>query len=372
VTKQFTGAAIAKLADEGKLDLDTPIAAFFPDFPHAREITVRALVNQEAGIPSYNDFADYEAQSHRELSVAQLVDWIAAGAGDFKPNPGYAYSNSHFALLARIIELVTGQSYPDYLRAAILAPAGMADTDNYSNSQIVVGRVRGYDPGPNGTLVNAPSIDNSIRLGSGSLSTTSDDLVRWNRALQGDDVLSEAAKAIYLAPRESGYAMGISVGKDEATGERIAAHDGKVPGAFAYMKRWLDSGRALIVLSNVNSGQMNRFKTDLTRIVDGETVPLPERRRTRKLHPGEAAALVGHYLFPPAIDIRIATRDDSLVLYWRDTGLAQYLVPLEGSDWYYMPSRAERIRFVRNAEGVVESLDYDWGNGIQSCKRLAN
>jgi hypothetical protein len=137
------------------------------------------------------------------------------------------------------------------------------------------------------------------------------------------------------------------------------------------MKRWLDSKQVLIVLSNVNSGQMNRMKGDLTRLVSGEPVELPKLRKVRRLKEGEAEPLLGQYLFPPDNKIRIADLNGGLVLYWRDTGLAQYLVPLADSEWYFMPSRAERVRFTRNPEGQVVALEYDWGHGIQECLRVA-
>lgn len=97
----------------------------------------------------------------------------------------------------------------------------------------------------------------------------------------------------------------MSIATDAATGQRVASHDGKSPGVSAYIKRWLDDGRVLIVLSNVNSG------------------------------------------------------------------LVQHLAPLADSDWFYMATRGDRIRFRYGGDGDVTGLEYDWGGGVEFCPRLA-
>jgi CubicO group peptidase (beta-lactamase class C family) len=368
LTKQFTGAAIAVLEGDGTLQLDDILAEYIPDFPNASEITLRALAQQTAGVPDYNDFDDYGTRLYSTMSLDEIVAWVGDNVGEFVPNGGHSYSNSHYALLAKVIEVASGMRYEDFLRQRILKPAGMRSSGNFG-AEIVPRRVEGYDPGPDGTLINAPEPRNSIKLGSGSLYTTGPDLVRWHRALLGEKLLDADGLALYLNSSEHGYAMGNSVWRDQSSGKRYSAHDGKAPGGFAYMRRWLDEGIALIVLSNVNSGQLNRLKADLSAIVNGTVVKAPEPIHFRKLANGEATRVTGRYLFPPDSKIRIATNAGSLVLYWRDTGLAQYLTPLAESDWFYMRSRGERVRFIFDDDGRATALEYDWGGGVQRCER---
>lgn len=370
VTKQFTGAAIALLAARGQLTLDSTLAEWLPEFvagiDGTADVTVGMLARHEAGIPDYNGFPEYAINSQRTMTLDNILEWISDNITSISPG-AYDYSNSHFAILARIIEVASGSDYREFMRNNVFEPAGMLNTDNYRAEEIVPRRSAGYDPGHSGNLVNAPMLDNSMKLGSGSLHTTAYDLWAWHKALLDDRVLDTAAQSVYLQTSNHAYALGIGVVTEAETGQRVTSHDGKSPGVGAYFKRWLTDGRVLIMLANVNSGALNTLKTDLTRLADGLDVELPERRQYRDIRIEELAAFQGTYLFAPDTQIRIAQQPQGLSLYWGNSGLVQHLAPLAHSDWFHMGSRGDRIRFQRNDIGEVTGLDYDWGGGIEFC-----
>lgn len=373
ITKQFTGAALALLASRGTLSLDDTVERWLPAFaariPGMNAVTLRMLAQQEAGVPDYNDFPDYALLSRRNLSLDEVLDWIAMHTDSVTPGQGYDYSNSHFAILARVIEKASGKPYRRFMREEIFNPAGMYSSDHYRAEEIVMQRVSLYDPGQHGNLVNSPVLDNAMKLGSGSLYTTADDLLRWHRALLQQRILSAEAQALYLAPSRADYGLGAGVRMDALSGQLIADHDGKAPGIAAYFKRWLADGRVLIVLSNVNSGVLNQMKSDLSRLIAGEDVVPPAKREYRTLSQTLLSAAPGDYVFPPTTPIRITQELDGLSLYWRDSGLVQHLAPLADSDWFLMGSRGDHIRFHQNGDGEVTGLDYDWGGGVEFCER---
>lgn len=373
LTKQFTGAAIALLVSRGQLSLDDTLGKLLPDFSAkilgSSDVSVRMLAQHEAGIPDYNGFPEYALNSQTAMTLDDILDWITNNVSKIEP-AGYNYSNSHFALLARIIEIASGQGYREFTRTELFLPAGMTNTDHYRAEEVITGRSAGYDPGHGNDLVNAPVLDNSMKFGSGSLHTTVPDLLAWHRALRNNMVLDSDAQAIYLRASENGYALGVGIATDAATGQRVASHDGKSPGASAYIKRWLDDGRVMIVLSNVNSGVLNQMKDDLTRLMDDEEVESPQPRRIRTVTEEALRVLVGHYRFPPQTDIRIVQQNGGLSLYWGNSGLVQHLAPLADSDWFYMGTRGDRIRFRYSGDGEVSGLEYDWGGGVEFCERL--
>lgn len=373
LTKQFTGAAIAVLVSRGQLSLNSTLGELLPDFAAgisgAADISVLQLARHEAGIADYNNFPDYARMSRSAVTLDEVLAWIDQHVSQAEPG-AYRYSNSHYAILARIIEQVSGMSYTDFMQQTLFEPAGMHHSGHFRAEDIVPGRVAGYDPGHGLSLVNAPVLDNSMKLGSGSLHTSAFDLLNWHRALQRHDVLDEKTQALYLTPGAHDYAMGISVGKDSSTGETVVHHDGKSPGVAAWFKRWPESGKVLIVLSNVNTGVLNRMKTDLTELVNGKPIDPPALREIRALDKQLAEAAPGTYQFPPATRIGITRSQDGLTLYWGDGGLPQHLIPLADSDWFLMGSRGDRIRFVSNSQGEINELEYDWGGGIERCPRL--
>ncbi|MCP5345927.1 MAG: serine hydrolase domain-containing protein [Gammaproteobacteria bacterium] len=371
VTKQFTGAAIALLVSRGVLSLDDSVADWLPTFTTRvsgmEHVTIRMLAQQEAGVPDYNDFPDYAQFSRRQVNLDEVLDWIAQNTSSISPGTGYDYSNSHFAILARIIEEASGESYRQFMREHIFNPAGMLSSGHYRAEEIVMQRVSLYDPGQHGDLVNAPVLDNSMKLGSGSLYTTADDLLSWHRSLLKERVLNAQTQELYLEPSGERYAMGVGVRMDALSNQLITDHDGKAPGIAAYYKRWLGDGKVLILLSNVNSGVLNQMKSDLSHLIAGEEVAMPQKREYREIEKALLTEAPGNYLFPPTTPIRIAQELDGLSLYWRESGLVQHLAPLADSDWFLMGSRGDKVRFHRNPDGEIDGMEYDWGGGFEFC-----
>jgi len=132
MTKMMTALLVHDLADQGKLSLDDPAEKHVPALARwkypttdSRKIVLRDLINHTAGLVTDDPWAD------RQLGVsAETMDEFLAEADPFTHAPGthWEYSNLGYALLGRIVENVTGQSYTERLRERILDPLGMDDT----------------------------------------------------------------------------------------------------------------------------------------------------------------------------------------------------------------------------------------------------
>jgi CubicO group peptidase (beta-lactamase class C family) len=145
VTKEFTAACILLLAERGKLSVDDPLARYLPEFPRANEVTLRQLLNHSSGIRNYTDETWLAETSPRNLSTAQMVDFIARQKPlyDFEPQTGWSYSNSGYFLLGAVIEKVSGQGYAQFLEANVLKPLGLADTRVDDLAEVVPHRAAG-------------------------------------------------------------------------------------------------------------------------------------------------------------------------------------------------------------------------------------
>ena len=190
VTKQFTAAAILRLAEEGKLALDDPITKLLPDLPAAYQaITLTHLLTHTSGVPSYTDFPEWRPRWREDMSLETLIGLFRDKPLDFVPGQSWKYSNSGYILLGAAIEKASGKSYEDYVEQELFAPLGMTSTRYGHQEEVVAGRAVGYAKGADGWS-NAPYLSLTQPYAAGSLMSTVDDLARWSDALEAGKAVS--------------------------------------------------------------------------------------------------------------------------------------------------------------------------------------
>ena len=194
-SKMFTTAAMMRLADQGKVDLDRPVIDYIPEFTMAdaryKDITVRMLLNHSSGLmgSTYGNgflFDDADTQAHDTLLADLATQTLKADPGAFS-----VYCNDGFTLAEIVIERVSGMSFTDFIHQEITGPLGMAHTktmqDDFDRSSIV----RTYNPyAPDQeTPTDAVNI-----IGTGGVYATAEDLCRFAQIFTGEaDVLTDAS-----------------------------------------------------------------------------------------------------------------------------------------------------------------------------------
>ena len=187
-TKQFTAAAVLRLQEQGKLSVRDPITKFFKDVPPDKQmITVHQLLCHTSGLPHMyvtDGVVDRGAAAKAILSLSLKA----------KPGDAYSYSNDGYVLLAMIIEIASGKSYENYLRSAVLRPAGMKYTGFWGDAPVVsLAPVPAkLNPRPN-RFVDGRTIANWGDRGSTGLYSTIDDQYKWLTALRRGKVLSSSS-----------------------------------------------------------------------------------------------------------------------------------------------------------------------------------
>ncbi|HEY7546104.1 MAG TPA: serine hydrolase domain-containing protein, partial [Blastocatellia bacterium] len=149
MNKMFTAVAIAQLVERGKLSFDDPLSKFVPDFPDkasAEKIKIKNLLTHTAGLGGY--FSKAWDESSRAM-YRTVDDMMKRAAADekllFEPGTRWRYSNTGMLVLGKVIEVVSGQSYYDYVRENITKPAGMINTDCYELDKVNPNLAVGYD-----------------------------------------------------------------------------------------------------------------------------------------------------------------------------------------------------------------------------------
>lgn len=271
MNKMFTAVAILQLAQQGKLALDKPIATYWPSYPNrdlAEHVTIRELLSHTGGTGDIFT-QEYEAQRQQTRTLEDYVKPFGSRPVRFEPGTRMEYSNYGFILLGRIIELVSGDSYENFVRKNVYVPAGMLHTDSRPEIDRVQGRAIGYILGPTGIVPNTPTLPWSGTSAGGGYSTL-DNLLRFAESLQAGRLLDhalleEATKGNSLHPN---YGLGFYVLPDGGYG-----HGGGAPGINGELRVLPHEGYVLVALAN-------RDPPMATDMVDWITSILPRDHRS--------------------------------------------------------------------------------------------
>jgi CubicO group peptidase (beta-lactamase class C family) len=268
-TKQFTATCTMLLVHDGKLHYDDHLTDFFPEFPaYGKSITVRNLLNHTAGLPDYEEILMKQYPNTPDDKIPQILD---AGvlksleqqtAGRFPPGSKWQYSNSGYAVLAMIVEKVSGKKFGDFSRERIFVPLRMNHTLAYEKGKNgVPHRAYGHTKDKDGSWRETDQSPTSAVLGDGGIYTSIDDLEKWDRALREHTLLSEAEMEPALIPVEptggpakfnSGKTLSYGFGwfLDPYQGHRRMFHDGETIGFLTTIQRFPDDKLTVIVLAN--------------------------------------------------------------------------------------------------------------------------
>jgi CubicO group peptidase (beta-lactamase class C family) len=245
--KMFTAVAVLQLVKQGKLALDEPIGKYWPDYPNhnlANQVTIRELLDHTGGT---GDIFTSEFFAHR-LQTRTLTDYVRL-FGDrsvrFEPGTRMEYSNYGYILLGRLIELVTGETYDNYVQEHIFAPAGMSHTDLLHESAQGEVRAIGYMHSVAGLIPNTSLLPWAGTSAGGGYSTV-DDLLRFARALRSGKLVSRPlVREATTDQTHYGYGLGFNL-----LGEGSFGHEGGMPGANGELLILPRDRYVLIVLVN--------------------------------------------------------------------------------------------------------------------------
>lgn len=356
VTKMFTAALVLKLAEQGRLSLDDPLARFLPDFPGAGEVSLRQLLNHTAGI---SDRRIAPGPWPRDLTTAMLVADIARRPRDFAPGAEQRYSNAGFILLGAVIEQVTGKPWHVAITEQLLEPLGLART-HYAGSRLPVrGRVAGYSTGSPGSEVATASVNPGVSGAAGGLLSTADDLMRWLRLLARGRILGAGgfapmARPAALAAGASSDPYGFGIYIWQVRGETMIGHTGQIDGFASALVYLPAQDVTIVVLANDDNLDARGFVRRLAAIALGSpyTAPVPVPFALEDI-----ASLAGSYRVDGTTLLALTPRDGTLYAQrgQRDP------IPLQKADngeLHFVPAELSYFRPVRDASGSVIRLDY--------------
>jgi CubicO group peptidase (beta-lactamase class C family) len=278
LTKQFTAAAIMLLVEDGKIDLDAPVATYLPGYRDdiASRVTVHQLLNHTSCIPEETAYM-IEERTDRLVSKERLFGLINRQSPVIEAGSQFSYNNVGYILLSLIVESVSGVDFARFLEQRIFGPLGMDDTGFAPPRGIVEERAAGYAR-LLGRYERPAQVDDSWYRGAGGLYSTARDLVKWDVALHEHALLSEAGSERMFEPGEYasyGYGWSIRYYWVEGDKRKIVSHEGGGPGAAAVIDRFLDDRVLIVLLSNMRHSQVGTLSRQVGGIVLGAPAPPP-------------------------------------------------------------------------------------------------
>jgi len=266
-TKQFTATCIMLLVHDGKLSYDDTLTKIFPGFPaYGSKITVRMLLTHTSGLKDYEDVyaAQYRGVDDRKIPQIKDAQILALmqqqSATDFPPGSQWHYSNTGYAMLAMIVQKVSGKPFGEFLHERIFVPLGMKNTLAYEKGKNEMPhRAIGYT-NKDGQWIEADQSSTSAVLGDGGIYSNLEDLAKWDRALREHTLLSAAEMQAAFTPvkvpggakkddgSESEYGFGWFL--DPYQGRHRVWHSGTTTGFRTFIDRFVDEGLTIIILCN--------------------------------------------------------------------------------------------------------------------------
>jgi CubicO group peptidase (beta-lactamase class C family) len=295
ISKQFTAAAVMRLAEEGRIHLDDPLTNYLPDYAAAEDVTIESLLNHTSGIRNYTTMQSWWEKMTTELTPELLVAVFRDEPFDFPPGTSFSYSNSGYAVLGLIVERVSGAPFGGYLQEHVISPLGLGSTSYCDDEALIPDRSRGYKV-VGGRFLNADYVSMSQAYAAGAVCSSATDLVRWFHALSTGDVLSSESYERMTRPGalrdgtriEYGYGLAVSY----LDGRRRINHVGGTLGYSSQIAHYPDDDVTIVVLTNTESSNAASLESAIARAV------LDLGEATSKdilLEPSELARYAGKY-----------------------------------------------------------------------------
>lgn len=254
VSKTFTAMVVLKMYQDSVLKLDEEFSKYFPQFNYPG-VTIRNLLNHRSGLPNYVYFMEKQGWDEKKPVTNQdVLDFLVQKKSSLTniapPETHFSYCNTNYALLALLIEKISGMKYADYLQQKLFKPLHLQHTFVYN----------GFDPHAvpmsydwRGSVFPFTFLD--AVYGDKNIYSTVRDLLLWDRALRSGRYLSKSTLDEAYSPYSNeragirNYGLGWRM-NCYPNGKKLIYHNGWWHGNNASFVRLIDENATIIVTGN--------------------------------------------------------------------------------------------------------------------------
>ncbi len=272
VSKQFTAAGIMRLKENGKISYDDFVSKHIIGFPYEK-VKIRHLLNQVSGVPDiYMELANTQKGKIPFMTNEKAVNLMIWEKRKTKipPNEEFQYSNTNYIILARLIEVVTGESFEDYLQKELFTPLGMLNTRVWnlkSKDQTFKNKAGDFDNARGGAKELKPTFLDGV-AGDGAVFSSAKDMFLWdkfwyeNPLLRKENLHEAFTKPTLNNGEKSNYGFGWLIT------EKGMWHNGSWLGAHTFIVRNTERKNCLVILDNSSNIFFEKIIDEVYTIVD--------------------------------------------------------------------------------------------------------
>ena len=269
ISKSLTAAALAKLMDDGLLDLDESLYSYVPDFPKKKyDFTVRQVGGHIAGIRHYNGS---EFILNKKMSIIEGLDIFKESPLKFEPGTDYSYSTYGWNLLSVVVENAAKTEFNTYMTQNIFNPLNMPNTTLDLSDQDMPNRTLFYNKTNAGEIRLGPEVSNEFKVAGGGFVSTSEDLIKFGNEIISPKIISQTSIAELLKEQHltngkgTGYGVGFGIGRTKK-GTIVYSHSGGGIGATTLLLMYPEDGIVIAIVTNMSGLPIRDFGEQLETI----------------------------------------------------------------------------------------------------------
>jgi CubicO group peptidase (beta-lactamase class C family) len=254
ISKALTSAALGVLMQEGKVDIDKPVQKYVPYFPYKQKtITTKMVAGHLAGIRHYKNDSEF-LSSKRYKTMRESMEIFMYDSLVCEPSTAFCYSSFGYTLVSAVIEAAANKDFLKVMDEKVFQPLFMNETIADMNDSIIVFRA-GFYSMEDGSIINAPYVDNSYKWAGGGFLSTTEDLVKFGNSMLNANILTEKTLSELITSqrtldgKETGYGIGWFTGVNEF-GRKYFGHAGGSIGGCGNLLIYPDKKLVLAVLTN--------------------------------------------------------------------------------------------------------------------------
>ncbi len=377
-SKQFTAFAIGLLEEQGKLSIDDDIRDYIPELPDFGE-TVRLwhLISHTSG---YREYLNTLVMGGRHLgdhvSSDEVVPMIQRQPKlQNTPGDAYNYNNTGYALLAMVVEKVTEQDFPSWMKENVFLPLGMENTTVLDHrGRVIPGSAQGYGRDEKENFVKLADLSGS--MGPGGIYSTVEDLVKWVQnfykpSVGSKSLIDKMQTSFVKNDGDSlGYGFGLTI--DEKDGLRRVHHGGADIAHRSEFYMFPDIKGAVITQSN-NSGFPGSVALRVAEAFFVDVMDLDEEKpqdpESFEYVAENFDEIVGRYAMEdmPSFVMEFSREGDTL--FTQATGQGRVQIYASSDSTFYLTIVDAGFTFHRNENGEIDAMTLHQ-NGDHRAKRI--
>jgi CubicO group peptidase (beta-lactamase class C family) len=384
VTKQFTAIGIVILKEQGKLKYDDLIYQYIPELSFYKGITIKHLLQHTGGLPDYMDLLETSFDKNKIATNDDIIKFYSNKKPKivFEPGKDWSYSNTGYVLLASIIEKVSGLKYGDFLSKFVFKPLKMKNTFVQTSKQ-PVSKIKNLahsytysDSLKKLVLTDEMEEFNYVKtfsgvVGDGGVFSNVMDLLKWDRAIQNNKLISSEMKkeiftsAILADGSSFDYGFGWQLESNEIFG-KVVTHTGGWAGYLTFNEQHIDNDKTIIVLFNHEGAEI--VNKTIRYALYNLPIPNPTGKKEITLTSEQLNKVVGVYKIQEEMEFFITLKNGEP--YASMTNQTPLRIYPDSETSFFLKEFDATFLFEKDVNGNVYKLTFSQGDHKMEGKKI--